>query len=310
LTGNPTKTFWKSTYAKYTNFGKQNFRLDYEGSPTLRLNEESTFLFKIKRHADLLMDCYASITLPNIWSPIVPPSTDTGNVWSPYEFKWIENLGAQMISQITITCGNQTIQQYSGQYLLSLVNRDFTQEKKDLFNRMTGNIPELNNPSQTLLTHKNIIEYKEDTVCMRENSFYVDTIRDFRDRRYNYKGLAKTYSIKASEYKKEGNEKKKNESNVLSILYESLQLAHKIILNSSYGYVMKKGARWYSMEMAAMVTYAGAKIIQEANGMMVALGKPLELPCPACGTTYKLGTDELEIAEQEYQKLKAEGALD
>jgi len=24
---------------------------------------------------------------------------------------------------------------------------------------------------------------------------------------------------------------------------------------------MKKGARWYSMEMAAMVTYMGAKII-------------------------------------------------
>lgn len=30
-------------------------------------------------------------------------------------------------------------------------------------------------------------------------------------------------------------------------LYESMQLAHKIILNSFYGYVMRKGARWYSM---------------------------------------------------------------
>ena len=26
---------------------------------------------------------------------------------------------------------------------------------------------------------------------MRENSFYVDTVRDFRDRRYEYKHLAK-----------------------------------------------------------------------------------------------------------------------
>jgi hypothetical protein len=172
LTGNPTKTFWKSTYAKYTNFGKQNFRLDYEGSPTLRLNEESTFVFKIKRHADLLMDCYASVTLPNIWSPIVPPIDKTNNNWSPYEFKWIENIGAQMISNITITCGNQTIQQYSGQYLMSLVNRDFTQEKKDLFNRMTGNIPELNNPSQTLLTHKNIIEY----VDRYPNAYYTSEL--------------------------------------------------------------------------------------------------------------------------------------
>jgi hypothetical protein len=196
LTGNPTKTFWKSTYAKYTNFGKQNFRLDYEGSPTLRLNEESTFLFKIKRHADLLMDCYASITLPNIWSPIVPPSTDTGNVWSPYEFKWIENLGAQMISQITITCGNQTIQQYSGQYLLSLVNRDFTQEKKDLFNRMTGNIPELNNPSQTLLTHKNIIEY----VDRYPNAYYTPELAGAQpsiDGRILYIPILSWFSLKS-----------------------------------------------------------------------------------------------------------------
>jgi DNA polymerase epsilon subunit 1 len=44
-------------------------------------------------------------------------------------------------------------------------------------------------------------------------------------------------------------------------VYESLQLAHKIILNSFYGYVMRKGARWYSMETAAMVTHVGSSII-------------------------------------------------
>jgi DNA polymerase epsilon subunit 1 len=64
---------------------------------------------------------------------------------------------------------------------------------------------------------------------------------------------------------------------VLAIYYESLQLAHKIILNSFYGYVMKRGARWYSMHMAAMVTYTGAKIIQESRKMCDKIGKPLEL---------------------------------
>jgi hypothetical protein len=33
LNGNPSKSFWKATYKKYTNYGKQNFRLDYDGSP-------------------------------------------------------------------------------------------------------------------------------------------------------------------------------------------------------------------------------------------------------------------------------------
>lgn len=51
-------------------------------------------------------------------------------------------------------------------------------------------------------------------------------------------------------------------------LFESLQLAHKIILNSFYGYVMKKGARWYSMEMAAMVTYTGGSIITDSRRLI------------------------------------------
>ena len=30
---------------------------------------------------------------------------------------------------------------------------------------------------------------KTDTVCMRENPFYVDTVRDFRDRIYEFKKI-------------------------------------------------------------------------------------------------------------------------
>ena len=154
LNGNPSKTFFKCTYKKYTNFGKQNFRLDYEGSPLLSLTTESTFTFKVKRYADLLMDCYICITLPNIWSPIIPPQeyqqndgTTAYSAWAPYEFQWIQNLGAQIISKITINCGNQQLQQYSGQYILASAQRDFSAQKLALFNEMIGNVPELNDPA-------------------------------------------------------------------------------------------------------------------------------------------------------------------
>ena len=73
LNGNPSKTFFKTKYSKYTNFGLQKFRIDYEGLRTLRMNEESHFQFKINRYADLLMASYLVLTLPNIWSPIYPP---------------------------------------------------------------------------------------------------------------------------------------------------------------------------------------------------------------------------------------------
>ena len=147
LTGNPTKTFFKATYSKYTNFGLQKFRLDFEGMRSLRVGEPSKFTFKVKRYADLLMDTYVVVSLPDIWSPIWSPSEQTGGQWSPYDFKWIENLGAQMVSEIEILCGSVTIQKYSGQYLSAMVDRDFLGQKKKLFNQMSGNTLELNNPA-------------------------------------------------------------------------------------------------------------------------------------------------------------------
>lgn len=53
------------------------------------------------------------------------------------------------------------------------------------------------------------------------------------------------------------------------VVYDSLQLAHKCILNSFYGYVMRRGARWYSMEMAGVVTYTGARIIQAHRSLLL-----------------------------------------
>ena len=113
---------------------------------------------------------------------------------------------------------------------------------------------------------------------MRENSFYVDTVRAFRDRRYDYKR-----KVKEQKGLRDGAIKKKDffaadEHEKLMTLYESMQLAHKIILNSFYGYVMRKGARWYSMETAAMVTFIGSNIISDSKNFIEArIGKPLEL---------------------------------
>ena len=163
LTGNPKKTFFSTTYSKYTNFGMQKFRLDYEGLRTLRMTEDSVFTFNVPRHADLLMDTYFVVSLPNIWSPIrefFPPlRTDisdvinageinpiTRNFW-PFEFKWIENLGSQMIRRVRYSVGGTVIQEFTGQYLYNMVQRDFTKAKRELFDEMTGNTKELNDPA-------------------------------------------------------------------------------------------------------------------------------------------------------------------
>jgi len=150
LNGNPSKTMFKCKYAKYTNFGLQKFRIDFDGLRTLRLNESSQFRFRILRYAELLMDTYLVVTLPNIWSPILPPSSVQGQgQWRPYEFKWIKNLGTQMIKEVRFSIGGQIIQRFSGDYLQNLVERDFEESKKQLYYNMTGNVPELNDPGNS-----------------------------------------------------------------------------------------------------------------------------------------------------------------
>lgn len=83
------------------------------------------------------------------------------------------------------------------------------------------------------------------------------------------------------------------------VLYDSLQLAYKCILNSFYGYVMRRGslrntpgnyfelcinaslsvtsARWHSMEMAGIVCHTGSNIIKKARQIVERVGRPLEL---------------------------------
>lgn len=40
--------------------------------------------------------------------------------------------------------------------------------------------------------HVTRLEERHQTICQRENPFYVNTVLSFRDRRYEYKGLAKS----------------------------------------------------------------------------------------------------------------------
>ena len=157
LNGNPSKTFFKTVYAKYSNFGVQKFQIDYIGNRNLQLNEDSTYTFKIPRNAELVLDTFLSFDLPNIWSPIMPP---TGNPiqngtnvitddWKPYEFRWIDNIGTNIIKNVTLSIGGQIIQTFNGEYIKNLVERDLSQTKKNLFDEMTGMTPELTTPEYT-----------------------------------------------------------------------------------------------------------------------------------------------------------------
>ena len=184
LIGNPTKSFFTRVYAKYTNFGLQRFRIDFEGQREIQINDPTIYKFTVPRYADLLMDTYFVMNLPNIWSPIYskdntldcvncrtgianPLFTPTTVVSDgscspigvglteprivshdiPYEFKWIDSIGAQMLRSVRIMADDQILQEFTGQYLYSMVQRDFSDEKKKLFDEMIGNVAELKDPA-------------------------------------------------------------------------------------------------------------------------------------------------------------------
>uniref|UniRef100_A0A0X3P616 DNA-directed DNA polymerase n=2 Tax=Schistocephalus solidus TaxID=70667 RepID=A0A0X3P616_SCHSO len=130
--------------------------------------------------------------------------------------------------------------------------------------------------------HTTRTEERVAMVCQRENSFYVDTVRSFRDRRYKFKGLTKVWKRKLDETSAAaaagvGDPALVKEASSMVVLYDSLQLAHKCILNSFYGYVMRRGARWHSMEMAGIVCHTGASIITRARELVEQIGRSLEL---------------------------------
>ena len=118
---------------------------------------------------------------------------------------------------------------------------------------------------------------KETIICQRENPFYIDTVKTFRDRRYTYKGLHKDWKKNLDKAVAGGTLPEVVEAKGMIVLYDSLQLAHKCILNSFYGYVMRKGARWHSMEMAGITCHTGSSLIQMARLLVQQIGRPLEL---------------------------------
>jgi hypothetical protein len=90
--GNPQKTYWTSTYKQITNFGIQNFRLDFEGQRKMSLTTDSIFTFKVKRYAELLTSTYFVMDLPDIYSPI-------------YETILLEDVDTEVITYVCESCG-------------------------------------------------------------------------------------------------------------------------------------------------------------------------------------------------------------
>ncbi len=153
VTGNPSFTHFKAVYKRHTDFAMEHFRL-YFRSKNMSLPQSGslTLAAKVERYAQLLHDCYLSIQLPDIYSPIVPvtqphdilPEDATG---IGYEFQWVKNIGYNMINYVAVTINGSEIVRHTGEWMKLYSHLKFNGNKKKMLNELVGNVPELYDPA-------------------------------------------------------------------------------------------------------------------------------------------------------------------
>src|SRR5688500_12884738 len=79
------------TFQHHTNFAKQTFRINPSNNANLQLTTDCKIMFSIPNHAHILCHSFFIMSLPNIYSPIYHPCTETNQKCSAYDFRWIRN---------------------------------------------------------------------------------------------------------------------------------------------------------------------------------------------------------------------------
>ena len=155
VVGNPSFTHFRSVYKRHTDFAMEHFRLVFKTTNlNLPLAGSLTLRAKVERYAQLLHDCYLSVTLPNIYSPVVPlsnPGTHSNlnkdATAIGYEFQWIKNIGYNMIKRVSLLVNGQEIVRHTGEWMKLYAATKFDANKKAIIDKLVGNVPELYDPA-------------------------------------------------------------------------------------------------------------------------------------------------------------------
>lgn len=155
VNGNPSMTHFRAVFRRHTNFAMEPYRMAFT-SANLQFNQSSkrTFSCTVDRYAQLLSDCYFIMTLPDIWSPLVPlngaqppPNYDPRSTAIGYEFQWIQNIGYNLIDNISISANGVVLQTLRGEWLKFYSAMHHDPSKKQIVDQMVGNVVELKDPA-------------------------------------------------------------------------------------------------------------------------------------------------------------------
>lgn len=133
LTGNPSVSFFRFVYRRYTNFSMESIRMYFQGKPDFG----QTFNCIIPRFGDLLGACFLVLDLPRIF-------TEDGK-----EIGYCNGIGHAIIEEVTFLMGETEIDKHSGMFENIYGNMTTSVDKRAGYQQMIGET--YGNPSFSLL---------------------------------------------------------------------------------------------------------------------------------------------------------------
>jgi hypothetical protein len=135
LNSNPQISFFRSIFRRHTNFSLENFEINYNGTPNLTEDLSTTYTFNIKRYADLLGPIFVVVKLPAIFS-----STEQ-------QFRWIKNIGSNIIQSATLFIAGQRICMLEGHTINNYYRLQKNYPANLNYNELIGHSPSLYYPT-------------------------------------------------------------------------------------------------------------------------------------------------------------------
>ena len=132
LTSNPSVTFFKSVYRRYTNFAMESVEQTWTGDADFSKKVVCT----ITRTGDLLYKLYLQLQLPALeTSYIVDPDTANSQL---DQLTYINSVGNMVMETIKLEIGGQEVDKHTGEWLEIWSELTETAEKKDGYGEMIG----------------------------------------------------------------------------------------------------------------------------------------------------------------------------
>ena len=156
LSGNPTMTFFKTVYKRYTQFGTEYITLPFDQIPTFTPTQMTKATCKIGRNADLLFDTYLTYDLPAIYTNNMIP------------FGWAEELGTHIIQEIVIRVDGFVIDTQTGDFMKIFSDINFNGTKKVQWLRCIGGESYMLNTGQNLSN-----DITNQTVAINARRLYI-----------------------------------------------------------------------------------------------------------------------------------------